>query len=196
MVITLYFCTIQRHPQSLPLSSPPSAHAWDHHPFHKLTCPQLPTAYQGCWPGCCSAMVLHLPTHPSTPGLRNAQPLLASDEGWSNKIPDSQFNSLGQLQSPRVQAGPGSAKTPTKGYGSGGQNHLVGSEVGGRRQLSLMLPLGVLFGDKKTILGSWVKSGNGSPGIPVLLSGTKVPSKGCGCNLPSSRLACVCSSNP
>ena len=52
--------------------------------------------------------------------------------------------------------------------------------------------LGVLFGDKTTVLGSWIKSGNGSPGIPVLLSGTKVPSKGCGCNLPSSRLAlCV-----
>ena len=94
MVITLYFCTIQRHPQRPSLSSPPSANAWDHHPFQKLTCPQLPTACQGYWPGCCSAMVLHLPTHPSTPGLGDAQPLLASDEGWSNKIPDSKSNSL------------------------------------------------------------------------------------------------------
>ena len=68
----------------------------------------------------------------------------------------------------------------------------LGSEVGGRRQLSLTLPLGVLFDDKTTVLESWVKSGNGNPGIPVLLSGTKVPSKGCGCNLPFSRLAlCV-----
>lgn len=77
-------------------------------------------------------MVLHLPTHPSTPGLGDAQPLLASEEGWSNKTPDSQSNSLGQLQSPRVQAGPGSAKTPAEGYGSGGQNHLVGVRGGGQ----------------------------------------------------------------
>ena len=192
MVITLYFCTIQRHPQRPSLSSPLSAHAWDHHPFQKLTCPQLPTACQGCWPGCCSATVLHLPTHPSTPGLWDAQPLLASGEGWSNKIPDSKFSSLGQLQSPGVQAGPSSAESPTKGCGSGAQNYLVGSEVGGRRRLSLTLLLRVLFGGKGTVLGSWFNSGNGNPGIPILLSGIKVPSKRCGCILPFSQLAlCV-----
>lgn len=196
MVITLYFCTIQRHPQRLPLSSPSSAHAWDHHPFHKLTCPQLPTAYQGCWPGCCSATVLHLPTHPSTPGLGDAQPLLASDDGWSNKIPDSQSNSLGQLQSPRVQAGPGSAKAPTKGYGLGGQNHLVGSEVGGRRRLSLTLPSGSCLVTKQLSLGPGSSQAMAVLGFLSCSVALKFLQRDEAAICLPAGLPCVCSSNP
>lgn len=68
-------------PKGPHLSLPPSTHASDHHPFHKLYGLWLPAACQGCWPGHCLAAVPFLTTHPTTPGLGDAQPLLALDEG-------------------------------------------------------------------------------------------------------------------
>lgn len=76
---------------------------------------------------------------------------------------------------------------------SGGETAWWGPSWGRQEKgLDLTLPRGALLGDTGTVLGSWAVSANGRPGIPVLLSSTKVPSKSDGCQAAFQPARFVC----